>query len=145
MHLIKELITIDPSMPMPVYLQIANAFAQHIRHGHFRKGSKLPGSRELGKLLSVNRMTAVAAYDELESQGWIEKIPSKGTFVKVMLPVLSPASIMEHPSGYTYPPKPFFPVDETGIIPVRSSDFPTPRTLYFNDGFPVEPGHQVGN
>ncbi len=33
-------------------------------------------------MLGINRMTVVAAYQELEAQGWIEMLPKKGTFVR---------------------------------------------------------------
>ncbi len=45
MSLLNELIIIDDKVGVPVYLQIANLFIHHIRHGRFRKGMKLPGSR----------------------------------------------------------------------------------------------------
>ena len=64
MDLIRELITIDPVSETPVYLQITNAFIHNIMEGRLRKGLKLPGSRQMGALLNVNRMTVVAAFDE---------------------------------------------------------------------------------
>ena len=80
MPIIKELIIIDKKSDIPVYIQVANAIIQHIHQGKFRKGLRLPGSRQLATLLKINRMTAVAAYQELDSQGWTETIPKKGTF-----------------------------------------------------------------
>ena len=47
----------------------------------FTKGTMLPGTRVLGQLLKIHRNTAVAIYDELASQGWVEIIPNKGTFI----------------------------------------------------------------
>jgi GntR family transcriptional regulator/MocR family aminotransferase len=136
MELIKHLVTIDGKSDVPVYLQITNAFIQHIRQGRLRKGLKLPGSREVASLLNINRMTAVAAYQELDAQGWIETLPRKGTFIKVNLPLLSPKKIAEQPVAYELPQKPGFSYDEKRIIPVAISDFPPTGKLIFNDGFP---------
>lgn len=136
MQLLKELITLDVNAEVPVYMQITNAFVQNIRQGRLRKGLKLPGSRETAAILHVNRMTVVAAYDELEAQGWIELIPRKGTFIKVNLPLLKPRKLTEENSVFDLPVKPGFSYDIERIMPIHSSDFPTTGKLIFNDGFP---------
>jgi GntR family transcriptional regulator/MocR family aminotransferase len=97
---------------------------------------KLPGSREMAALLKINRMTAVAALDELEAQGWIEKISRIGTFIKSDLPVLLPKRILKDATITTAPSDMHFAYHEKNIIPVPSSDFPSADKLYFNDGFP---------
>src|SRR5687768_11773141 len=134
MILLKELIAIDKSTNAAVYLQITNSFIHHIRQGRLRKGLKLPGSRELAALLGVNRMTAVAAYQELEAQGWIEMLPKKGTFVKAELPLLSPRKL----AGETFhlPEQAGFSYDKKKIIPVVSSNYQSRDKLVINDGFP---------
>ena len=47
MDLLKQLIIIDKSSDVPMYLQIANAMILSIRQGRMRPGLKLPGSRQL--------------------------------------------------------------------------------------------------
>ena len=136
MKLIQELIRIDPGADVPVYIQITNAFIHSIRSGRFRKGLKLPGSREVAGLLKVNRMTMVAAYDELQAQGWIEMIPRKGTYIKNDLPVLSPGRIAEEQEVFTIPSTTAFLFNEKKIVSYPPSDFPDPGKLVFNDGFP---------
>lgn len=136
MNLLQELIRIDPKADMPVYLQITNAFIQHIRQGQLRKGLKLPGSREVAALLNINRMTMVAAYNELQAQGWIEMLPRKGTFIKQELPVLTPKRMAAGPALFTIPDKPGFFFRENSIVPIASSEFPEAGKLVFNDGFP---------
>ncbi|UGU16778.1 PLP-dependent aminotransferase family protein [Sinomicrobium kalidii] len=136
MDFIQELITIAPGADTPIYLQITNAFIRNIRSGHLRKGLKLPGSRKVAGLLKVNRMTVVAAYEELQVQGWIEKIPKKGTFVKKELPLLSPERIAENEEIYSIPKRTHFRFDEARIFPIPSSGFPPEGKLVFNDGFP---------
>jgi GntR family transcriptional regulator / MocR family aminotransferase len=136
MQLLKELVKINPTTGVPAYLQISNSFIQNIRHGRLRRGLRLPGTREMATLLSVNRMTVVAAYEELEAQGWIEMLPRKGTFVKAKLPLLSPKKIDHTVVDYNLPEQPGFVYDKKKIISVPTSDFPPTNKLVFNDGFP---------
>ncbi|GAA0190599.1 PLP-dependent aminotransferase family protein [Fulvivirga kasyanovii] len=136
MKLIQELIQIDPHSDLPVYIQITNGFIRAIRNGQLRKGLKLPGSREVAGLLGVNRMTMVAAYDELQAQGWIEMVARKGTFVKNILPVMSPGKIVSEQEVFTLPDDSAFPFNSERIVPYPLSDFPDTGKLVFNDGFP---------
>jgi GntR family transcriptional regulator/MocR family aminotransferase len=54
----------------PVFQQIAQAIRADIRRGRLRPGDPLPGSRSLAETLSVHRNTVLAAYRELEAEGW---------------------------------------------------------------------------
>ncbi|MGZ3766979.1 MAG: MocR-like pyridoxine biosynthesis transcription factor PdxR [Mucilaginibacter sp.] len=135
-ELIKELITINSSADTPVYLQISNAFIQNIIEGRLRTGLKLPGSREIGTLLKVNRMTVVAAFDELNAQGWVEMLPRKGTFIKTKLPLIKPQKLGVELEPFTLPEKTGFVYDEKEHLCFGSSEFPQPGKLIFNDGFP---------
>jgi GntR family transcriptional regulator / MocR family aminotransferase len=136
MQLLQEVLVIQRSSDIPVYLQLTSAFIQNIHQGRFRKGLKLPGSRELAHLLKINRMTAVAAYQELEAQGWIEMLPRKGAFVKVDPPLLFPRRIGDKPVVFALPEKPGFSYDRKRILPVHSPDFPPTGKIVLNDGFP---------
>lgn len=79
--LFEKLLTFDKSLSKPVYMQVAEQIINLIQRGYVLKGTLLPGTRGLSRLLKVHRNTAVAVYDELASQGWLEIIPNKGTFV----------------------------------------------------------------
>lgn len=133
---LEEWIKIDPTSETPVYLQITNAFIHTIRNGRLRKGLKLPGSRTLAARLGINRMTMVAAYQELHAQGWIEISPRKGTFVNHELPVLKPRKITPAPDGFTPTEKGNFHFDASHIIPFPVSSTIPSGTLVLNDGFP---------
>lgn len=67
--------------PKPLYKQIAEQIEQRISSGEFGPGSYLPSERTLSKELGVNRSTIVAAYDELQAAGMIERIQGSGTIV----------------------------------------------------------------
>lgn len=54
----------------PVFQQIAQAIRADIRRGRLRPGDPLPGSRSLAQTLTVHRNTVLAAYRELEAEGW---------------------------------------------------------------------------
>ena len=134
--LLKELLVVDRNADTPVYLQLAGAVIQHIRQGRFRKGLRLPGSRELGELLRINRMTVVAAYRELDAQGWIEMLPRKGTFVKVSPALAPPKKISEESVVFQLPAIPGFRQEGKRILPVHTPAPSPARHLILNDGFP---------
>lgn len=77
----KSFITIKPEEATALYLQIVFEFIKAIQIGQLPEGTKLPGTRILCKLLSVNRNTLIKAFHDLELQGWIEILPNKGTFI----------------------------------------------------------------
>src|SRR5882672_10007840 len=80
----------DAAAPPPVFRRIANLLTGEMRRGRLRAGARLPATRDLARMLEVNRNTVVAAYDELAGEGWITAKPASGTFVSARLPDLSP-------------------------------------------------------
>lgn len=79
--LYKKIIYIDNKSSRPVYLQIVHQMINAIQRGYLMKGMKLLGTRSMSDILQVHRKTVIAAYEELDAQGWVETIPNKGTFV----------------------------------------------------------------
>lgn len=77
----RSIIKIDRGKSKKIYLQIAEAVVTAIGEGTLPSGTKLPGSRSMAELLHLHRKTIIAAYAELEAQGWINTVPNKGTFV----------------------------------------------------------------
>jgi len=94
----KTVINLDRSTPTPVYLQITNAIIREISHGRLKAGQALPGSRSMSQLIGVNRKTTIIA-----SQGWIEVVPSQGTFVAKDLPLIQHRPITESGKHLGYP------------------------------------------
>ena len=136
MQLIDELIGIDRASRVPLYLQISQSIIQSIRQGKLRKGLRLPGARRIADLLKINRLTVVAAFEELESQGWLEMLPRKGAFVKLNLPMLSPKKLGDDGTIFRLPEKPGFVYEEKKILPYYSPEFPPPGKLLLDEGFP---------
>lgn len=96
---LQNLISINREMELPVYLQISNGLVQQIKAGVLASGSRLPGTRAIADTFQVHRKTAVAAYDELLCQGWIEVRPSQGTYVSESLPTIVPQKIGGESNG----------------------------------------------
>lgn len=67
-----------------MYLQIYRFLAAEIKAGHLKCREKLPSGRELAQDLGVSRNTINMAYEQLESEGYIEAVPKRGYFVKRM-------------------------------------------------------------
>jgi GntR family transcriptional regulator/MocR family aminotransferase len=79
--LLKSLIYFEKSTNTSIYIQISQQIINAIQRGYLPEGTALPGTRTFSTLFSINRNTAVAVYDELASQGWVDIIANKGTFV----------------------------------------------------------------
>ncbi len=130
----KNLIKLNRSGDLPVFLQISNGMTLLIKSGVLGKGVKLPGTRLLSESLEVHRKTVVAAYDELMSQGWIEVIPSKGTFVSNKLPIVDARKLTDEESRRANREKagfPFYPRHDLK----RAKEF-VPNGLMLDEGVP---------
>ncbi|ARK32324.1 MocR-like pyridoxine biosynthesis transcription factor PdxR [Halalkalibacter krulwichiae] len=65
----------------PLYQQIAEYFERQISSGNLPPSSTLPSERALATKYSVNRSTIVAAYDELQAMGLVNRVKGSGTIV----------------------------------------------------------------
>ena len=74
-------IIIKNGSAIPIYEQIKNAIREEILKGSLKSGEKLPSVRNLARELSISILTVKKAYDELESEGFIESRQGLGTFV----------------------------------------------------------------
>lgn len=78
------LITLDPTLHKPLYLQIRDQIRERILSGDLNPGDRLEPSRELARRLGIHRTTVGNAYAELESEGLIEGEVGRGTYVSEM-------------------------------------------------------------
>ncbi len=93
-----------------LYLQLCDQIIGFIKSGQLPPATKLPGSRKLAEDLNIHRKTVIATYEELISQGWIETVPSRGTFVTASLPIVNPEKIdldtnqnyLKNKSGFSF-------------------------------------------
>lgn len=85
---IESIIQIDRKSSVPIYLQIADTITLAINKGVIQPGRKLPGTRTLATALKLHRKTVEAAYEELFIEGWLDRFPQKGMYIKKELPAL---------------------------------------------------------
>jgi len=74
-------IIISNVLNQPIYEQIYTQIKNSIISGKLAEGDLLPSIRTLAKDLRISVITTKRAYDELEKEGYIYTIPSKGCFV----------------------------------------------------------------
>ena len=74
-------IQINNSSDDPIYLQIKNQIKSQIISGDLQVGDKLPSIRFMAKELRISMITAKRAFDELETEGFIDSVQGKGNFV----------------------------------------------------------------
>lgn len=132
----KSLIQISSSTAKAKYLQISNQLIKLIKSGTLASKARLPGSRAMAELLMIHRKTVIAAYDELLSQGWIEVIPSKGTFVSSQLPLVTYQPLNEDQGSHTHPLiEPVFSYAKKPLLH-RADAKHENNMIYINDGVP---------
>jgi GntR family transcriptional regulator of abcA and norABC len=71
----------DRKTKRAIYKQLAEYIENGIADGTFPPDKPLPSERSLAKDLNINRSTVVAAYDELESNGLIQRTRGSGTTI----------------------------------------------------------------
>lgn len=79
-----------------LYQQIALDLAKKIETGVFDVGEKMPGIRALKTQLQISNSTAVAAYRQLEDEGYIASRPRSGFYVRQLAPTQFEAPGVAH-------------------------------------------------
>lgn len=71
-----------PRKRQPLYMQIYRDLLAAIHSGEFAPGSRIPTEQELSERYGVSRITPKRALTQLVQEGWIERIPGRGSFVR---------------------------------------------------------------
>ena len=74
-------IIISNSSNTPIYEQIKEQFKSKIISNELTTGELLPSIRVLARDLRCSVITTKNAYEELEKEGYVKTIPSKGVYV----------------------------------------------------------------
>lgn len=125
--------SLDRNADKPLYLQLADCVSNAIQKGQLEVAEKLPGTRIMAEYLGIHRKTVVAAYEELQAQGWIEMKGSVGSFILPMGQRVSSHSMQKVSSDLKW--------IKSGFSFKRSSLLDSPFeshscTLALNDGQP---------
>lgn len=73
--------TLDRNSRIPLYKQAQERLLAYI-NGDGRKSAKLPTEKELSRQMGISTGTIRIAVRELVQEGFLERVPGKGTFVK---------------------------------------------------------------
>lgn len=114
----RPLLKLDGAQSQASYRKIIEGLVSAIVEGRLRPGTLLPGTREMARLLDVNRKTVILAYEEAVTKGWLVSLQRRGTFVSTQL---APGKVAA-PSAPT-----------SFALALK----PTPAAIYF------DPGEQV--
>lgn len=68
--------------PLPLHYQITNDLREAIKNGEWSVGDLFPTDKELMEKYGVSSTTVRRAVAQLVQEGWLERKPGKGTFVK---------------------------------------------------------------
>ena len=81
-------IIISNSSGKPIYEQITDQVKSQIMSGQLKAGDALPSMRALAQSLRISLITTKRAYNDLETEGFIETVAGKGSFVAAQDPEL---------------------------------------------------------
>ena len=143
--ILAQLVSFNKNESQPLYIQVSQQIINAIQRKYIAKGTLLPGTRKLSKLLQIHRNTAVAIYDELASQGWVEILPNKGTYVLGVeeKPIKIKTSFAKVEYTNKYAEKTGFPFQQS--FHLASTAEVTTAKYTINDGKPdlrLHPTHQ---
>ena len=71
----------NPSLGVPIYVQLMEQVKHAIETGALRPGDQLPGIRPLAEELVINPNTVAKVYRELEHEGVVELRHGAGAFI----------------------------------------------------------------
>lgn len=71
---------------VPAYRWLYDALRTGILEGRLRPGTRLPGTRDLASQYGLSRGTIVTAFEQLQSEGYVEGSVGSGTYVSTVLP-----------------------------------------------------------
>lgn len=74
-------IIIDNGSMVPIYEQIVEQIKKQIIKGDLVENDRLESVRSLSKMLGISALTVKKAYDQLETEGFIQTVHGKGSFV----------------------------------------------------------------
>ena len=99
MQSLNTLLSLSPSTPVPLYVQLRDRLQEALQRGEWAEDQPLPSERELSQGLGISRATVRQAIHALELEGWLVRRQGRGTFpapVKVEQPLVMISSFTEN-------------------------------------------------
>jgi GntR family transcriptional regulator/MocR family aminotransferase len=121
-----------------LYRQVAEHLEKMIATGSISSGERLPGTRELARMLRVSRGTVVAAYDILAERGFVVQTGRSGTYAadlprRGLAPIQGEGDIFHF--DVEQPTRDLLPLSELSDV---LRDIPLPDLAEALEGAPVE-------
>jgi len=79
-------ITLDRRRECPIYRQLYDWFRSAITEGRMRPGQRVPSTRCTAADLQISRISVFNAYEQLQSEGYLETFAGSGTCVARTIP-----------------------------------------------------------
>jgi GntR family transcriptional regulator/MocR family aminotransferase len=80
------LIMLDNRAKAPIYRQLYDGLRTAINEGRVRPGQRLPSTRAMAAELQISRISVFNAYEQLQSEGYLETFVGSGTCVARTIP-----------------------------------------------------------
>lgn len=74
-------IRLNSTSAVPIYRQILDQIRFQIASGRLQRGDRLPSVRSLARRLAANQNTILKVYDQLATDGLVERRQGDGSFV----------------------------------------------------------------
>ncbi len=72
---------LDKNTPVPLYYQLKKLLIDEINNKRLKVGDSIPTEAEFSEYLNISRPTIRQALSELVSEGYLQRLKGKGTFV----------------------------------------------------------------
>ena len=72
---------VDQNSRVPLHVQLQRQLRSLIASGRWERGRRLPSENQLQRNLGISRNTVRQAFNEMQHEGLIERIPGRGTYV----------------------------------------------------------------
>ncbi|WP_245583587.1 GntR family transcriptional regulator [Paenibacillus assamensis] len=83
----------------PLYMQVQQYIQRRIEHGELQAHDRIPTEKELMAQFEVSRITVVNALASLVKEGYIYRVPGRGSFVAEATPRIESSHSMHEPAG----------------------------------------------
>ena len=79
-------INLDNNLSKPLHQQLYEELRQAILTGKLTPGERIPSTRSLARFLAISRFTVTTSYEQLLSEGYLETVTGRGTFIFQQIP-----------------------------------------------------------